>query len=123
LNLVDNTGTGSDGASEGSVLTGTVDPTLDKKGIGYNTETKVEITLADGPLVNRRFDRFYMDPEGNWVGIEAKGEDPEDLTTNELQADKKIQEQGATFRVLQSSGTPPPGHGVAREDIAFTKGY
>jgi len=40
VRLVDPKGTAPPAASEGSVLTGTIDPTLDKKGIGYNTETR-----------------------------------------------------------------------------------
>jgi RHS repeat-associated protein len=119
IDLRDPKGTGSKGASEGSVLTGTVDPTLDKKGIGFNTETKLEITLRCGTVVNRRLDRFYQNPEGDWIAIEAKGEQPEDLTPNERLADRDIQMHGARFRVLRSAGAPPPGHGQYREDIPF----
>lgn len=122
-NLVDPKGTAPKGASEGSVLMGTVDPTLDKKGIGYNTETKVEITLKDGTVGVRRFDRFYQDPNGNWTGIEAKGANPEEMTDNEKLLDKRIQTEGARFRVIQSAGDPPPGHGEYRADIAFTKDF
>jgi RHS repeat-associated protein len=111
------------GASEGSVLTGTVDPMLQKKGLPYNTETTLELTLKDGTVVTRRFDRFYQDPSGKWVAVEAKGSDTTKLTANELLADKKIQTEGARFRVIKSAGVPPPGHGKARMDIPFTKNY
>ncbi|WP_166459562.1 SpvB/TcaC N-terminal domain-containing protein [Amycolatopsis pithecellobii] len=121
--FADPAGTDPKGASEGSVLVATIDPTLDKKGIGFNTETSVEITLRDGTVVNRRFDRFYQDPHGDWVATEAKGEQPEDLTANELLADKRIQEEGARFKIIKSAGAPPPGHGQFREDIAFTAGF
>jgi RHS repeat-associated protein len=121
--FVDPAGTEPRGASEGSVLVATIDPTLDKKGIGFNTETTVEITLRDGTVVNRRFDRFYQNPHGDWVATEAKGEQPEDLTANELLADKSIQEQGARFKIIKAAGAPPPGHGQFRADIAFTPGF
>jgi len=121
---VDPRGTDSGGsASEGSVLTGTIDPILDKKGFGYNTEVKLEITLKDGSKVIRRADRFFQDSRGDWIAIEAKGEKPQNLTVNERLADKKIQEQGARFRVLVSAGTPPPGHGQFRMDIPFTVNF
>jgi RHS repeat-associated protein len=123
IDLTDPKGTDPKGASEGSVLTGTIDPTLDKKGIGYNTETKLEITLRNGTVAIRRADRFYQDPHGDWIAIEAKGADPEKLTPNETRVDKQIQEEGARFRVLVSAGTPPPGHGQYRQDIAFTKDF
>jgi RHS repeat-associated protein len=123
INLCDPKGADPKGASEGSVLTGTIDPTLDKKGIGYNTETKLEITLRDGTVAIRRVDRFYQAPNGDWMPVEAKGADPEKLTPNETLLDKRIQVEGGRFRVLVSSGAPPPGHGQAREDIAFTKDF
>jgi len=123
INLTDPHGTDSKGASEGSVLTGTVDPVLDKKGIGYNTETTVQITLKDGTVAVRRFDRFYQDPNGEWVGIEAKGANPDKMTASEALVDKRIQQEGARFKVIQSAGVPPPGHGQARQDIAFTKDF
>ena len=122
-NLTDPQGTDPKGASEGSVLTATVDPILDKKGIGYNTETTVEITLKDGTVAVRRFDRFYQDPHGEWVGIEAKGIDPDKMTAGEKLVDKRIQEEGARFKVIRSAGVPPPGHGQAHQDIAFTKDF
>jgi len=123
INLTDPQGTDPKGASEGSVLTGTVDPILHKKGIGYNTETTVEITLKDGTVAVRRFDRFYQDPHGEWVGIEAKGANPDKMTASEALVDKRIQTEGARFRVIQSAGVPPPGHGQARQDINFTRDF
>jgi RHS repeat-associated protein len=121
--LIDPTGEGPKGASEGSVLTGTIDPTLDKKGIGFNTETRLELTLRDGTVVHRRVDRFYQDPHGDWNAIEAKGDNPEDLTPNELAADRRVQLEGARFKVIKGAGAPPPGHGQLRQDIAFTPDF
>ncbi|MCW3083676.1 MAG: hypothetical protein JWP12_1042 [Bacteroidetes bacterium] len=119
INLIDPKGT----ISEGSVLTATIDPILDKKGIGYNTETSVEITLNDGTKAIRRFDRFYQNPNGDWIAIEAKGDKPQKLTDSQLIVDKKIQEEGATFKILISSAKPPKDSGLQREDIAFTIGF
>ncbi|HEV8714046.1 MAG TPA: SpvB/TcaC N-terminal domain-containing protein [Candidatus Binatia bacterium] len=107
--------------SEPSVLN-TVDQTLERKGIAYNTEVTVRVELPDGTTVERRYDRMFQDPKTQeWVAIEAKGTRPSQLTEAEILADKIVQEKGGRFEIIESARKPPSSSKV--QGIAFTEGF
>jgi RHS repeat-associated protein len=120
VDLIDPDGRQPANASETSVLA-TVDTMLAKKGIKYNTEMKVRITLPDGTTVERIYDRGWIDPKTKkWVLFEGKGERPTRLTPAERAADKILQEEGGTVEVVRASSKPRGGPRV--EGISVTPG-
>jgi RHS repeat-associated protein len=116
VSFVDPKGT----ASEPSVLDA-IDRTLTRKGIPYNSEVKVRMNVG-GTIVEKRFDRLYLDPKSNqWMVIEGKGERPNKLTDSQNAVDEQAQRLGGEFEVISVAGKTPGG-GKA-QGLTLSVGY